>query len=57
MSKTTHNYSKKLVVLAKNNAKQRMYSSFRKVEETELYFKKKIIRRTLHPKSKCDSYL
>ena len=41
MSKTTHNYSKKLVVLAKNNAKQRMYSSFRKVEETELYLKKK----------------
>ena len=29
--------SKKLVVLAKNNAKQRMYFSLRKVEEIKLY--------------------
>ena len=32
--------SKKLVVLAKNNAKQRMYSSLKKVEEIKLYLKK-----------------
>ena len=38
--KKTHYCRKKLVVIAKNNAKQRMYSSFRKVEEIELYLKK-----------------
>ena len=31
--------SKKLVVLAKNNAKQRMYFSLKKVEEIKLYLK------------------
>ena len=31
--------SRKLVVLAKNNAKQRMYFSLKKVEEIKLYFK------------------
>ena len=31
--------SKKLVVLAKNNAKQRMYSNLKKVEEIKLYLK------------------
>ena len=31
--------SKKLVVLAKNNAKERMYSSLKKVEEIKLYLK------------------
>ena len=31
--------SKKLVGLAKNNAKQRIYSSFKKVEELKLYLK------------------
>ena len=31
--------SKKLVVLAKNNAKQRMCSSLKKVEEIKLYWK------------------
>ena len=33
----TKDCSKKLVVLAKNNAKQRMYSSLKKVEEIKLY--------------------
>ena len=33
------NCSKKLVVLAKNNVKQRMYFSLRKVEEIKLYLK------------------
>ena len=32
-------YSKKLVVLAKNNAKQIMYSSLKKVEEIKSYLK------------------
>lgn len=40
VKKTTYYCRKKLVVIAKNNAKQRMYSSFRKVEEIELYLKK-----------------
>ena len=31
--------SKKLVVLAKNNAKQRMYFRLKKVEEMKLYLK------------------
>ena len=31
--------SKKLVVLAKNNAKQRMYFSLKEVEEIKLYLK------------------
>ena len=31
--------SKKLVVLSKNNAKQRMYFSLKKVEEIKLYLK------------------
>ena len=31
--------SKKLVVLAKNNAKQTMYSSLKKVEEIKLYLR------------------
>ena len=31
--------SKKLVVLVKNNVKQRMYFSLKKVEEIELYMK------------------
>ena len=31
--------SKKLVVLAKNNTKQRMYSSLSKVEEIKFYLK------------------
>ena len=31
--------SRKLVVLAKNNAKQRMYFSLKKVEEIKLYLK------------------
>ena len=31
--------SKKLVVLSKNNAKQRMYFSLKKVEEIRLYLK------------------
>ena len=31
--------SKKLVVLAKNNAKQRMYFSLKEVEEFKLYLK------------------
>ena len=31
--------SKKLVVLAKNNAKQRMYSCLKRVEEIKLYLK------------------
>ena len=37
--KIMKNCSKKLVVLAKNNAKQRMYFSLKKVDEIKLYLK------------------
>ena len=44
--------SNKLVVVAQNNARQRMYFSLKKVKK--IVFEEHFIRRTLHSYSKCD---
>ena len=36
-------WSKKLVVLAKNNAKQRMYTSLKKIEKIKIIFEELFI--------------